>query len=60
MTENFLSLTVQAEVRTIALFCVGAEYTAGTARTIARSIQDARPKKHCMRPLPAGDGSLKG
>jgi YgiT-type zinc finger domain-containing protein len=40
--------------------CGEAYYTAGTSRKIDRVMRDAHQKKLCMRPLPAGEVSLKG
>jgi YgiT-type zinc finger domain-containing protein len=40
--------------------CGEAYYTAVTSRKIDRVMRDAHQKKLCMRPLPAGEVSLKG
>jgi YgiT-type zinc finger domain-containing protein len=40
--------------------CGEAYYTTGTSRKIDEVMRDAHQKKLCMRPLPAGEVSLKG
>jgi YgiT-type zinc finger domain-containing protein len=40
--------------------CGEAYYTVDTSRKIDRVMRDAHQKKLCMRPLPAGEVSLKG
>jgi YgiT-type zinc finger domain-containing protein len=40
--------------------CGEAYYTATTSRKIDGVMRDAQEKKLCMRPLPAGEVSLKG
>jgi YgiT-type zinc finger domain-containing protein len=40
--------------------CGEAYYTAKTSRKIDEVMRDAHQKKLCMRPLPAGEVSLKG
>jgi YgiT-type zinc finger domain-containing protein len=40
--------------------CGEAYYTATTSRKIDAVMRDAHEKKLCMRPLPAGEVSLKG
>ena len=40
--------------------CGEAYYTTGTSRKIDGVMRDAHQKKLCMRPLPAGEVSLKG
>jgi len=40
--------------------CGEAYYTAATSRKIDGVMRDAHQKKLCMRPLPAGEVSLKG
>ena len=40
--------------------CGESYYTTGTSRKIDGVMRDAHQKKLCMRPLPAGEVSLKG